>query len=205
VVELSSSADIIRHGPAVRAAVFLQRLIRVLRHRCSIEFEIPSIQRSVIITQLRADEAERLRAIRLRSLADAPDAFATTYAAASTWPLSQWAEQLAQFPTFVAQARATDVGLVRIALSPESEDIAHLISMWVAPEVRRQGVGSALVDAVVHWARAQALHRVVLDVAETNGPAMALYTRKGFTPTGVVTAFPPPRDHVREIQLRIDL
>ena len=73
--------------------------------------------------------------------------------------------------------------------------------MWVAPEARRHGIGSALVDAVVHWARTLGLRRLLLDVTEGNGPAIALYRRKGFVPNGETGMLPPPREHIREIQL----
>jgi ribosomal protein S18 acetylase RimI-like enzyme len=45
------------------------------------------------------------------------------------------------------------------------------------------------------------LKRLFLDVVETNTPAIALYARKGFVPTGEAGTLPPPRDHIREIQL----
>ena len=70
--------------------------------------------------------------------------------------------------------------------------------MWVAPEVRRRGVGGALVDAVINWARSSDVDRLLLDVADDNAPAIALYTRKGFDPNGEVSTQPPPREHIRE-------
>ena len=73
--------------------------------------------------------------------------------------------------------------------------------MWVAPDSRCQGVGSALVDTVVGWARTKRLKELFLDVAEANAPAIALYMQKGFVSTGKLATLPPPREHVREIQL----
>ena len=54
-------------------------------------------------------------------------------------------------------------------------DTAWLLSMWVAPEARRARVGSALVDLVVTWARSNGIARLVLDVADLNVAAVALY------------------------------
>ena len=153
------------------------------------------------IERLSAGDGERLRAIRLRSLRDAPDSFATTLEEAAGWSPESWNRQLEQHATFVASARGADLGLVRGALHHHLPDSGYLISMWVAPEARRQGVGSALVDAVVQWARTQGLIRLLLDVGEKNAPAIALYTRKGFVPNGDVGTLPPPREHLREIQL----
>jgi ribosomal protein S18 acetylase RimI-like enzyme len=159
----------------------------------------------VIIDRLRAGDGERLRAIRLRALRDAPDAFATTYEEAAAVGPENWNRQPEQLATFVATERGTDLGLVRGALPNHPEGAAYLVCMWVAPEARRQGIGSALVDAIVQWARAQGVTRLLLDVSEVNEPAIAFYTRKGFVPTGEVGALPPPREHIREIQMGMSL
>jgi len=158
-------------------------------------------RRPTNIVQLGPGDGERLRAIRLRALRDAPDAFATTLEEAAARPADSWDRQLEQLATFVATDGDCDLGLVRGALHDRVRDTGHLISMWVAPEARRQGVGSALIDAVVHWARTRGLSRLLLDVVETNTSAIAAYTRKDFVPNGEVGTFPPPRHHVREIQL----
>jgi GNAT superfamily N-acetyltransferase len=154
---------------------------------------------------LGAGDGERLRAIRLRALRDAPDAFGTTWEDAAARPPECWDRQLEQLATFVATANGCDLGLVRGVLHDDFSDAAYLISMWVALEARRRGIGSALVDAVVQWARERALNRLFLDVAESNAPAIALYIRKGFVPSGAVGTLPPPREHVREIQLVLTL
>lgn len=162
-------------------------------------------RRGLVIEQLALSDGERLRALRLRSLRDAPDAFGTTFEDAATWSPEAWNQQLEQLATFVASADGTDVGLVRGALHDHFPDIGYLISMWVAPEVRREGIGSALIDAVAQWARTKGLIRLLLDVGETNTPAIGLYTRKGFVPTGEAGTLPPPRDHIRQIQLMMPL
>lgn len=152
------------------------------------------------IEHLSAGDGERLRAIRLRALRDASDAFGTTLEEAAARPPESWDRQLEQVATFVATVSGSDLGLVAGMPHDHFRDAGYLISMWVAPEARRQGIGSALVDAVVHWARTRELNRLFLDVGEGNAPAIALYTRKGFVPNGEVGTLPPPRDHVREIQ-----
>jgi GNAT superfamily N-acetyltransferase len=155
----------------------------------------------VSIERLSVGDGERLRAIRLRSLQDAPDAFGTTFEEAAAQSLEGWNRQLEQLATFVATANGSDVGIVRGARHDQFRDAGYLISMWVAPEARRQGIGSALVEAIIQWARTRGLSRLFLDVTEGNTPAIALYSRKGFVPSGEVGTLPPPREHVREVQL----
>ena len=157
------------------------------------------------IEHLTIGDGERLRAIRLRALRDTPDAFGTTLDEAAARPPENWDHQLAQLATFVAAANGCDVGLVRGAPHDNFADAGYLVSMWVAPEVRRRGIGSALIDAVIHWAKTQGLNRLLLDVGDRNTSAIALYTRMGFVPNGEVGTLPPPREHIREVQLVLKL
>ena len=105
----------------------------------------------------------------------------------------------------MATVDGRDLGLARGLPHEHVPGAGYLISMWVAPEARGQGIGSALVDAVVHWARTQGMTRLLLDVADQNAPAVALYTRKGFLPTGETGPLSPTRSHIREIQLALPL
>jgi GNAT superfamily N-acetyltransferase len=146
-----------------------------------------------------------LRAIRLRALLDAPDAFGSTFEEAVARPEESWSQQVLELPTFVAVVDGLDVGMVRCARHETKVETAWLISMWVAPEARRVGVGGALVDAVIEWARSNGVNRLLLDVADRNPPAIALYARKGFEPNGEVSTLPPPREHVREHQRELRL
>ena len=66
-------------------------------------------------------------------------------------------------------------------------------------------MGSALVDAVIQWAEVRGSRRLVLDVGEANVEAVSLYASKGFVPTGAHGALPPPREHIREIQMVLAL
>jgi GNAT superfamily N-acetyltransferase len=160
----------------------------------------------VVIERLEPDEWERLKAIRLRALADAPDAFGSTVEEVRVWPDTRWQEQCRTIATFVAVIDGGDVGMVRGVASTEYHDAAFLISMWVAPTARRQGVGSALVDSLTAWADAGGFSRLLLDVADTAPGAIALYASKGFVANGHRGNMPPPRVHISEHrrELRFD-
>ena len=77
--------------------------------------------------------------------------------------------------------------------------------MWVAPEARGQGVGNALIDAVIEYARSSGASRLLLDVADHNQQAIALYARKGFKLNGKTGTLPAPRNHIREHQRELRL
>src|SRR5262245_33108331 len=72
-----------------------------------------------------------------------------------------------QLETFVATEGGRDVGLVRGMRHDHFGDAGYLISLWVAPEARRHGIGSALIDAVALWGKTQGFNRLLLDVGET--------------------------------------
>jgi GNAT superfamily N-acetyltransferase len=62
---------------------------------------------------------------------------------------------------------------------------APRLGMLVRADRRRAGVGGALLDASLAWARDAGASRVVLTVFPHNPVAIALYRSRGFVETGV--------------------
>jgi [ribosomal protein S18]-alanine N-acetyltransferase len=58
--------------------------------------------------------------------------------------------------------------------------VADLLRIAVAPSAQRAGVATALLVAATSWSRERGATEMILEVAETNGPAIALYERAGF-------------------------
>ena len=144
---------------------------------------------ALVVRRIRAHEGPHLRALRLRALADAPTAFGSTVAEALARPRDYW-DRLAQdaavaetHARFVAEENARWYGMVGSLMSRDQPETAQLVSMWVDPTRRRSGIGTALVDAVVRWARGCGARRIQLWVTETNHPAKSLYVRNGFIET----------------------
>jgi len=159
------------------------------------------------IERLGASDWERVRAVRLRALAEAPDAFGTTFAQDEARPPEEWRARLAdpRAATFVATADGKDVGLVTGRKYEGYDGAGGLFGMWVAPSHRGRGIARELIDAVVAWARDSGFNRLLLDVADANTAAIALYESKGFRSTGVTGTLPSPREHVLEHQRSLDL
>lgn len=63
-------------------------------------------------------------------------------------------------------------------------DEGNIANIAVFPEYRRQGIGEALLTALIEEARKEGLSRMFLEVRETNHPAVALYKKLGFTEAG---------------------
>jgi GNAT superfamily N-acetyltransferase len=145
----------------------------------------------------RVTEADwqALRDLRLRALAESPDAFAMTLEQEQARTDEEW-RLLATSAIFVDEAfDGMAAGAVR-----ENGD-AMLWGMWVAPQRRGSGLAEALAGAVVEWARGEGVSRVVLWVVTGNAPAERFYERLGFVPTGVTA---PLRDGIdRELALRL--
>ena len=142
-----------------------------------------------MIRRIRPDEGSRLRTLRLRALADAPMAFGSTLARESTFTDAAWQERAqrgasgADGVTFVAELEGQWVGIATgLPRDPDAPDDprAVLVGMFVSGEARGRGVGAALVDAVVGWARERNAEGLGLWVTATNATAIALYRRCGF-------------------------
>jgi ribosomal protein S18 acetylase RimI-like enzyme len=77
------------------------------------------------------------------------------------------------------------------------------LGMLVAPGHRRRGVGDALLDACVAWARGVGAREIVLHVFPHNGGAVALYRKHGFEERGVLRRAYPRRSGERWDAIRM--
>jgi ribosomal protein S18 acetylase RimI-like enzyme len=140
---------------------------------------------SVELHRLAPDEWRVWRELRLRALAEAPYAFSSTL---SEWSgnrdtETRWRDRLTSVPlNLVASLGGEAVGMAS-ATSPQGGEV-ELISMWVAPDSRRSGVATALIEAIGEWALAEGAIRVALDVRDDNMSAIDLYTACGFVDVG---------------------
>lgn len=61
---------------------------------------------------------------------------------------------------------------------------AELLTLAVAPEARRRGLGRKLMARFLYQARLRGAETAFLEVAADNAAAMALYVRSGFAESG---------------------
>ena len=76
-----------------------------------------------------------------------------------------------------------------MAMARVAADEAEMLTFAVLPGQRRQGVGTALLDAVMLTAAARGALTMVLEVSAENAPARALYGRAGFAAVGRRAAY----------------
>jgi GNAT superfamily N-acetyltransferase len=168
-------------------------------------------QDPITVRQIKPTEGASLRAIRLRALADSPEAFGSTLAETEARPMSYW-DMRARGDTgdqrstlFVAEDAGQWIGLVGGFVDREGEDRgAELISMWVDPAYRGRGVGRRLVERVVAWAREHGASGVSLWVTGGNSAAETLYAHCGFRRTGETQPHPSqPSLHEQRMVLQL--
>lgn len=85
---------------------------------------------------------------------------------------------------YVAVRDGVVIGQARAVLhrQPDSGADIYIDNLGVAPEAKRQGVATALVDALVTWGKATAPCRSVWVATELdNGEANGFYAAHGFT------------------------
>ena len=86
---------------------------------------------------------------------------------------------------FVAEIGGELVGRLSISRDPHpaSRHVADL-GLMVAASARRRGIGWALLEQAVAWARGSDVHKLELHVFPHNEPAIRLYERFGFVREG---------------------
>ena len=142
------------------------------------------------IRELARHEWALFRELRLRALAESPDAFARTVAEAREQSDAYWV-QLTESVTapggqvmLIAEVDGRPTGLAFGLFDKERPKTGHVGGMWVEPAARGQGAGLALLEGAIAWARSRDLERLDLWVTEGNDPATRLYERLGFTDSG---------------------
>ena len=136
------------------------------------------------IRPTRPDEWARLRVIRLAALAESPTAFLSTLAEAEKHPDDTWKQRATPSEDQASFAAVDDDSWLGMCAVRRHEPAAQLVAMWVDPARRHRGVGAALVAATLEWCRVRGIATMFLWVNEANAPALALYRRAGFEPTG---------------------
>lgn len=107
------------------------------------------------------------------------DIHAAAFPPTEAWDAAAIAALLATPGTAALLLGGEGMVLLRVAA-----DEAEILTLAVRPEARRRGAGRALVSAAMAAATAAGAARMLLEVAEDNAAARALYAAAGFAPAG---------------------
>lgn len=157
-----------------------------------------------------------LKQLRLAALLDAPTAFGSTFAKESQFTDTDWADKAALWSgagggrstCCVALDGDAPVGIAAGYVPSDGPTSGHawLVSMWVHPLHRGQGLGRRLIASVERWARGQGLEELRLEVTIGNTAAQRLYEAAGFRVIGDPVPHPvyaELREHVMVKPLRL--
>jgi [ribosomal protein S18]-alanine N-acetyltransferase len=120
------------------------------------------------------------------------------------WSRDSWAGELSGADRQVLAYRDADDRLVAVATLHLIEDFADLLRVVVAPERRGQGIGRKLLIASILMAQASGAVRILLEVETDNLPALAVYTRLGFSPIDRRRDYYGPGLHALVMELPIE-
>jgi ribosomal protein S18 acetylase RimI-like enzyme len=138
--------------------------------------------------RLGPDDWAEFREIRLRSLADSPDAFGSTLAREQAFTEADWRQRVSG-PVYVVE----DPGPVAVGGIFEHDGVVHVWGMWTDPAHRGRGHARRILDALL-----PPDVDAVLDVNLTNLAARTAYERYGFVGTGEVEPLRPGSDQRME-------
>jgi ribosomal protein S18 acetylase RimI-like enzyme len=143
----------------------------------------------ITIRLLNADDVGPYEKLRLEALKDSPAAFGSSYEEELQLPLSKVISRLQESTIFGAHAEDGQlIGLLgfRREARVKRAHNASLFGMHVSLPFRRQGVGGALLDHAIQYARELGgLRTIKLSVTATNREATRLYLSRGFQSYGL--------------------
>jgi ribosomal-protein-alanine N-acetyltransferase len=83
-------------------------------------------------------------------------------------------------------------------------DELHVLNLGTHPDSRRRGLGRALMNELLTYARAHGVRRLLLEVRRSNRPAIALYRSLSFATVGVRVRYYRDDEDAVEMALTLD-
>jgi ribosomal-protein-alanine N-acetyltransferase len=123
--------------------------------------------------------------VRSASGADLADVVALERACyGDPWPASAFASLPANQQVFFSVARDAAGKLAGYVIGWYVMDEGELANLAVAPDLRSQGIGRLLLEAILQDARIRGTRQLYLEVRESNAAARQLYLANGFEEVG---------------------
>jgi RimJ/RimL family protein N-acetyltransferase len=157
---------------------------------------------SVVVRQARPEDAGALVELAV-AVGSEPEAWLlNTDSWRSVGEERRYLRALKRHPdaaVYVAEDEGEVVGRLSVARDPHraSHHVADL-GLMIAVTHRRRGIGRALLEQAVSWARDAGIRKLELHVFPWNEPAIRLYEQFGFTREGL------RRDHYRRGEEYVD-
>jgi ribosomal-protein-alanine N-acetyltransferase len=117
---------------------------------------------------------------------------------------AQLKDELARTWSRLWVAREDGDGVVAFLVSWHVADELHVLNVATRENRRRRGIGRALMDVVIAYARREHVKHVLLEVRRPNAAAIALYRSVGFFAMGVRAKYYPDDEDAVEMVLLLD-
>ena len=135
---------------------------------------------ATVLRVLDQDDWQLLRTIRLRALAEAPDAFASTEERERAFTEQMWRDRAGGAgPTVLVSDEDEPVAMGGVFVSTAG---AMVWGMWTDPSARGEGHATRMLRELLAWCRERQL-KPFLSVSEGND-ARTFYLAHGFRATG---------------------
>jgi GNAT superfamily N-acetyltransferase len=139
----------------------------------------------VQVEELSTDQWQRLRALRLASLNESPEAFGGDPDAEEMWGESEWRAKFEQFTYVVGVIDDRDVAVLYVEnLDGDFGATCWVGGCWVHPEFRGKGVMRRLIDYLDEHGSERGWSVQGLGVFADNDDAIASYEQIGFVRMG---------------------
>lgn len=138
------------------------------------------------IRRIRKGEAELYKKVRLASLKDSPDAFASSFEEAVARSAESWVEQADRSSegqdcaTFLMLKANEPIGLAALYRDHQKVKVGEVVQVWVEPDERGDGAAISLMDALFAWAALNDFDALRAAVTLSNERALRFYKKYGF-------------------------
>ncbi|MFC4626448.1 ribosomal protein S18-alanine N-acetyltransferase [Daeguia caeni] len=130
-------------------------------------------RREIVVEPLRSEDSQTIQKIHANCFLHG-------------WSSDEFRSLIAQDSVFgfIARPEGKPAGASGFVLARLVAGEAEILTIAVAPSAQRQGVGRALMDAVLRYLHQERAETLFLEVDEANIAAQALYRRMGFRKVG---------------------
>jgi len=150
------------------------------------------------IKKLSPDEWQKYRDIRLEALKMDPNSFSSTYEREINFTEVDWRSRSENMRVALINGQAVGmIGLITNTLQSTKHN-ALIVSFWVKPDFRRQGLGRQLIVKLQEEASDLCLRKLWLTVTTTKREAIRLYEKLGFKHVGLL------KDNLRKGDIFLD-
>lgn len=138
------------------------------------------------ITKLPPSRWQDYKKLRIEAVENSPQSFLATTEETNQETQSEWKNKIENM-FFAIDEKDNLVGMIGCYQEKliKQKHIANIVSFYINPKFRRQGLGRELIKTAIDFAKTKKeIKKIQLGVITTQKPAIALYQSVGFMKIG---------------------